>query len=63
MRKIKYAVEIVSQDGKNITLRFECDGFAFGTEETLDEITMPIEELLEELQKIDEKKWEEGKHE
>lgn len=57
MRIIKYAAEIVRQDGNDITIRFECDGFAFGTEETLDEITIPIVELLDLMQKADDQKY------
>lgn len=53
MRNIKQYVEIVGQDGKNVTLNFSADYGAFGTNEGVDEITIEIDKLLFILQSLE----------
>jgi hypothetical protein len=55
-KKRNFEVQIAEQDGTNVTLTFRADGFAFGTDERLDEITIPIEQLLDVLQRMEEAK-------
>lgn len=57
-KKRNFEIQIAEQDGTNVTLTFWADGFAFGTDERVDEITIPIEQLLSVLQKIEDEKYE-----